>query len=103
MAALGGIVEVKGNENSLKADGLAQFAVEDRNKKQVRLFEGSVKVLSTKQLVVAGTMHHITLEAVAVGGVKQPFKAKVWVKPWENFKEVQEFKLIGDSPTEGSA
>ncbi|KAI4304769.1 hypothetical protein MLD38_040240 [Melastoma candidum] len=101
MAAPGGIVEVKGIENSLEVDGLARFAVEEHNKKKNAMLE-FVKVLNTKKQVVAGTMHHITLEAVAGGGVRQAFEAKVWVKPWENFKEVQEFKLIGDAPAEGS-
>lgn len=27
------------------------------------------------------------------------YEAKVWVKEWMNFKEVDEFKLVGDAPS----
>ena len=37
------------------------------------------------------------------GGKKKIYEAKIWEKPWLNFKEVQEFKLIGDAPTHHSA
>lgn len=60
------------------------------------------RVISAKQQVVAGTMHHITLEAKD-GGHKKVYEAKVWEKAWMNFKEVQEFKLVGDAPAESSA
>lgn len=51
---------------------------------------------NVKQQVVAGTMYHLTLEA-ADGGKSRVYEAKVWVKPWMNFKEVQEFKHVGDA------
>ncbi|KAJ0775585.1 putative Cystatin domain-containing protein [Helianthus annuus] len=51
------------------------------------------KVVNTKEQVVAGKMYYITLEATD-GGVKKTYEAKVWVKPWENFKELQEFKPV---------
>jgi len=35
MATLGGVRDVSGNQNSLAIDGLARFAVEEHNKKQV--------------------------------------------------------------------
>ncbi|CAI0542238.1 unnamed protein product [Linum tenue] len=41
-------------------------------------------------------MHHITLEATE-GGEKKAYEAKVWVKPWMNFKELQHFKPVGDA------
>ena len=52
-------------------------------------------VLSAKHQVVAGSMHYITLEATD-GGKKKVFETKIWEKPWLNFKEVQEFKHVGD-------
>lgn len=54
------------------------------------------KVANVKEQVVAGTMYHITLEA-SEGGKNKVYEAKVWVKPWMNFKEVQEFKHVGDA------
>lgn len=60
------------------------------------------RVVSTKQQVVAGTMYYITLE-VADGGQTKVYEAKVWEKPWLNFKEVQEFKPIGVAPSDSTA
>nr|CAD21441.1 putative cysteine proteinase inhibitor [Rumex obtusifolius] len=94
MATIGGIKQVEGSANSLEVESLAKFAVEDHNKKQNAMLEFS-KVVNTKEQVVAGTMYYITLEATD-GGKKKVYEAKVWVKPWMNFKQVQEFKLLGD-------
>ncbi|EEF39146.1 cysteine proteinase inhibitor [Ricinus communis] len=101
MATAGGIQEVQGSANSVEIDSLARFAVDDYNKKQNALLEYK-KVVNAKQQVVAGTMYYITLE-VMDGGHKKVYEAKIWEKPWLNFKEVQEFKLIGDAPSETSA
>ena len=54
------------------------------------------RVVSATQQVVAGTVHKIKLEAHD-GGKKKVYEAKVWEKPWLNFKELQEFNLIGDA------
>ncbi|CAA2992191.1 cysteine proteinase inhibitor-like [Olea europaea var. sylvestris] len=84
-----------GSQNSLEIDDLARFAVNEHNTKQNALLEFK-KVANVKQQVVAGTMYHITLEA-SDGGKNKVYEAKVWVKPWMNFKEVQEFKHVGDA------
>ncbi|XP_028780794.1 cysteine proteinase inhibitor [Neltuma alba] len=102
MAAItGGIQDVPGSQNSLEIESLARFAVEDYNKKENALLEFQ-KVISAKEQVVAGTMYYITLVA-SDGGKKKVYEAKIWVKPWLNFKEVQEFKLVGDAPAESSS
>lgn len=95
MATLGGIRESQGTQNSLEIDNLARFAVDEHNKKENSMIEFG-RVVNTKEQVVAGTMYYITLEATD-GGKKKTFEAKVWVKPWMNFKEVQEFKPVGDA------
>jgi hypothetical protein len=41
--------------------------------------------------LVAGTLHYFTIE-VNQAGAKKLYEAKVWVKEWESFKELQEFK-----------
>ncbi|MCE3216506.1 hypothetical protein HAX54_006723 [Datura stramonium] len=93
----GGIVDVPiGSENSLKFEDLARFAVQDYNKKQNALLE-FVKVVSVKEQIVSGVLYYITLEAID-GGKHKIYETKIWVKEWENFKEVQEFKLVGDVP-----
>ncbi|KAL0418420.1 UNVERIFIED_CONTAM: Cysteine proteinase inhibitor [Sesamum radiatum] len=93
--ATGGIHPVKGAQNSTEINDLARFAVDEQKKKENRVLEFK-KVLSAKEQVVAGTMYYITLEA-ADGGKNKVYEAKVWVKPWMNFKEVEEFKLVGDA------
>nr|AUS89393.1 cystatin A [Sesuvium portulacastrum] len=101
MARVGGFTESQGSENSLEIEALAKFAVDEHNKKENALLEFQ-RVVSTKEQVVAGTVYVITLEAID-GGQKKVYEAKVWVKPWMNFKEVQEFKYVGDAPTDGSS
>lgn len=51
------------------------------------------RVVKVEEQVVAGTMYHLTLEAKEDGdSVPKLYEAKVWVKPWENFKKLQDFK-----------
>lgn len=56
------------------------------------------RVIKAQEQVVAGKLHHLTVEVVDAGK-KKLYEAKVWVKPWMNFKELQEFKHAGDSPS----
>ncbi|KAJ9699025.1 hypothetical protein PVL29_007878 [Vitis rotundifolia] len=101
MATVGGIVDSDGSQNALEIENLARYAVDEHNKKQntMLVFNGVVK---TREQVVAGTIYYITLEATD-GGKKKKYEAKIWVKPWLNFKEVQEFKPVGDEPATASA
>ncbi|KAL9678555.1 hypothetical protein QQ045_016401 [Rhodiola kirilowii] len=93
MTTLGGVKESGGgSENSLEVESLARFAVQEHNSKQNAVLEFG-KVIKAKEQVVAGTMHHITIEALD-GASKKFYEAKVWVKPWMNFKELQEFKAV---------
>lgn len=85
----------------MEIDGLAHFAVDEHNKKQNTLLQFQ-KVVNSKQQVVSGTVYYITLEATD-GGHKKVYEAKIWEKPWLNFKELQEFKLIAGSPSDSSA
>ncbi|KAJ8446825.1 hypothetical protein Cgig2_016135 [Carnegiea gigantea] len=100
MATVGGIKQKEGSENSLTVDELAQFAVNEHNNKANALIEFH-RVVNAKEQVVSGTMYYITLEAKDGDKVKV-YEAKVWVKPWMNFKEVQEFKYVGDAPADYS-
>ncbi|KAF5447636.1 hypothetical protein F2P56_033175, partial [Juglans regia] len=83
-----------GGENSLEIDSLARFAVDELNKKQNTLLEFG-RVVEAKQQVVSGTMYYITLEATD-GGKKKVYEAKIWEKPWLNFKELQQLNLIAE-------
>ncbi|XP_010499025.1 PREDICTED: cysteine proteinase inhibitor 6 [Camelina sativa] len=90
MALLGGVRDVPSNQNSGEVESLARFAVDEHNKKENALLEFA-RVVKAKEQVVAGTLHHLTLE-ILEAGEKKLYEAKVWVKPWLNFKELQEFK-----------
>ncbi|KAL0437144.1 UNVERIFIED_CONTAM: Cysteine proteinase inhibitor A [Sesamum radiatum] len=78
---------------SPEINNLDCFSVDEHNKKENTLLEFK-KVLSAKEQVVGGFIYYITLEA-ADGGKNKVYGAKVFVKGWENVKEVQEFKLVG--------
>ncbi|CAN4122173.1 unnamed protein product [Withania somnifera] len=95
----GGIIDVPaGSENNIKYQDLARFAVQDYNQKNNAHLE-FVRNVSVKEQAVAGVMYYIKLEAID-GGKKKIYETKIWVKEWENFKKVQEFKLVGDAPAE---
>ncbi|XP_027355042.1 cysteine proteinase inhibitor 6 [Abrus precatorius] len=96
MATLGGVHDSQGSQNSGEIEALARFAVDEHNKKQNALLEFA-RVVRAREQVVAGTLHHLTLEAIDAGE-KKIYEAKVWVKPWMNFKELQEFKPADDAP-----
>lgn len=89
---VGGIQDVPENENDLHLQELARFAVDEHNKKANALL-GFEKLVKAKTQVVAGTMYYLTIE-VKDGEVKKLYEAKVWEKPWEKFKELQEFKPV---------
>ena len=95
MATVGGVREVDGTANSIEIDSLARFSVDEHNKKQNTMLQFG-KVVKVKQQVVSGTVYYITLEA-SEGDKKHVYEAKVWEKPWLQFKELQEFKLLDDA------
>nr|5OHM_B Chain B, K33-specific affimer [synthetic construct]5OHM_D Chain D, K33-specific affimer [synthetic construct]5OHM_F Chain F, K33-specific affimer [synthetic construct]5OHM_H Chain H, K33-specific affimer [synthetic construct]5OHM_J Chain J, K33-specific affimer [synthetic construct]5OHM_L Chain L, K33-specific affimer [synthetic construct]5OHV_B Chain B, K33-specific affimer [synthetic construct]5OHV_D Chain D, K33-specific affimer [synthetic construct] len=106
MSAATGVRAVPGNENSLEIEELARFAVDEHNKKENALLE-FVRVVKAKEQIwemdaSKETMYYLTLEAKD-GGKKKLYEAKVWVKMthWigamNNFKELQEFKPVGDA------
>ncbi|KAG6527839.1 hypothetical protein ZIOFF_009973 [Zingiber officinale] len=59
------------------------------------------QLLKAKEQVVASKMYYLTLEANDCGSKKQ-YEAKVWVKPWMNFMELEDFKPLTDSPSTSS-
>ncbi|KFK36955.1 hypothetical protein AALP_AA4G194100 [Arabis alpina] len=87
---LGGVHDLRGNQNSGEIESLARFAIQEHNNKENKVLEFK-KIVKAREQVVAGTMYHLTLEAKE-GDKTKNFEAKVWVKPWMNFKQLQEFK-----------
>ena len=53
------------------------------------------KVVSAHTQVVQGTMYHLLIEVEEESKPKQ-YEAKVWVKPWEDFRKLHEFKPKAD-------
>ncbi|XP_042404587.1 cysteine proteinase inhibitor A-like [Zingiber officinale] len=96
---VGNVRESEGRENSTEIQELARFAVDEHNKKQNALLEFA-RVVKAREQVVARTLHHLTVEAV-VGGEKKLYEPKVWVKTWLNFKQVEEFKHVGEQGKSG--
>nr|AFI57926.1 cystatin 3 [Saccharum hybrid cultivar SP70-1143] len=94
---LGGVKDNPAAANSAESDGLGRFAVDEHNKRENALLE-FVRVVEAKEQVVAGTLHHLTLEAIEAGK-KKLYEAKVWVKPWLDFKELQDFSHKGEGTT----
>ncbi|GKV28997.1 hypothetical protein SLEP1_g37982 [Rubroshorea leprosula] len=94
---LGGFHDCKGTQNSAEIESLARFAVQEHNKKENALVEFA-RVLKAKEQVVAGKIYYLTLEVIDAGK-KKIYEAKVWVKPWLNFKQLQEFKQAEEGPS----
>ncbi|KAG5552703.1 hypothetical protein RHGRI_010711 [Rhododendron griersonianum] len=91
---VGGVRDVAGMQNSAEIESIGRFAVDEHNKKENALLEFT-RVVKAKEQVVAGMMYHLTLETIDAGK-REIYQAKVWVKPWLNFKQLQEFKHTCD-------
>ncbi|KAI4370476.1 hypothetical protein MLD38_018827 [Melastoma candidum] len=95
---LGGVHESLPSDNSLEGvDSLGRFAVDQHNHKENALLEFT-RVVKAREQVVAGTLHHLTIEAIDAGQ-KKLFEATVWIKPWVNFKELQHFRPAQEVPS----
>ncbi|WVZ99052.1 hypothetical protein U9M48_044406 [Paspalum notatum var. saurae] len=94
---LGGVHDAPaGRENDLEVIELARFAVAEHNNKANAMLEFE-RLVKVRQQVVAGTMHHFTVEVKEPGGGKKLYEAKVWEKVWENFKQLQSFQPVEDT------
>ncbi|CAN6350590.1 unnamed protein product [Urochloa humidicola] len=85
-----------GRENDLEAIELARFAVAEHNSKANAMLEFE-RLVKARQQVVAGVMHHFTVEVKEAGGAKKLYEVQVWVKLWENFKQLHSFQPVGDA------
>ncbi|PSE25186.1 cystatin domain-containing protein [Acinetobacter baumannii] len=99
MAFVGGKSAVEGHENNMEIEELGRFAIDQHNTQQNEIGKGGLsfrRVVKAEEQVVAGMMYHLTIEATQKDGeAENPpklYEAKVWVKEWENFKNLEEFK-----------
>ncbi|KAG0631549.1 hypothetical protein M758_1G261500 [Ceratodon purpureus] len=91
MGAVGAPKDVGNFANSVEIDELANFAVDQYKARLNSLADISFsKVVSAKEQVVQGTMYYLTIEVVE-GGEPKLYDAKVWVKPWEGYKQLESF------------
>ncbi|KAF8089189.1 hypothetical protein N665_0514s0019 [Sinapis alba] len=88
---LGGVYDLQGNHNSEEMKSLARFAIQEHNNKENNKVLEFKKIVKAREQLVEGMTYHLTLEANE-GGHTKTFEAKVWVKPWMNFKQLREFK-----------
>jgi acyl-CoA hydrolase len=89
----GGLKDVSNFANSVEIDDLANFAVDQYKTRQNSLSVAGMtfsKVVAAKEQVVQGTMYYLTVEVMEDGKPKL-YDAKVWVKPWEGYKELESF------------
>ncbi|CAH8270860.1 unnamed protein product [Arabidopsis lyrata] len=91
---VGGVRDIDANANDLQVESLARFAVDEHNKNENVSLEYK-RLLGAKTQVVAGTMHHLTVE-VADGETKKVYEAKVLEKAWENLKQLESFNHLHD-------
>ncbi|KAL1197067.1 Cysteine proteinase inhibitor 7 [Cardamine amara subsp. amara] len=78
--------------NGAEIDDIALFAVQEHNRRENGVLE-LARVLKATEQVVAGKLYGLTLEVIEAGE-KKIYEAKVLVKPWMNFKQLQEFKNV---------
>ncbi|GKB27265.1 cystatin B [Tanacetum coccineum] len=88
MAAQGHLMDLGYVKDDLRTHSTFTWGKRSR-KKMLKL----AMVVKAQEQVVVGTLHHLTLEIDDAEGKKR-YLAKIWVKPWENFKELQEFNYI---------
>ncbi|KAI5071480.1 hypothetical protein GOP47_0013731 [Adiantum capillus-veneris] len=98
MGQPGGRQKITGVQNDVQLESLAKFAVDQHNVKQNSSLE-YVRLVSAEQQVVSGTMYYLDLEATnhSSRGTANLYEAKVWVKPWQHFKSLEEFKEKGST------
>jgi len=89
---IGGIRDIPGFEHKKEIRDLGRFAVNEYNVQQNAgiLFS---RVLKAQEQVVSGLLYYLRVETMD-GGKTKLYAAKIWVKPWEKFRQLQEFKPV---------
>ncbi|CAO2182601.1 unnamed protein product [Urochloa humidicola] len=89
--------DAPGRVNDPHVIDLARFAVSEHNQNDNDQLEFQ-NLVHVKQRAVAGAEYLLTIEAKD-GEVIKLYEAKVWDRPWMDFKQLLDFKLVGDSAT----
>lgn len=80
------------NEHKKEIQDLGRFAVDEYNTQQNVGISFS-KVVKAQEQVVSGLLYYLTIKTKE-GSKTKLYAAKIWVKPWEKFKQLQEFKPV---------
>lgn len=91
-APSGGIHDIPGFEDKKEIQDLGRFAVDEYNRQQNASISFS-KVVKAQEQVVSGLLYYLRVETMD-GGETRFYAAKIWVKPWEKFRQLQEFKPV---------
>jgi hypothetical protein len=86
----GTVRDVPNFQHSPRIDGLAHFALNEFNKQQLSFS----KVVRAREEMVAGRVYYLTMEALDGHGTTGLYLAKVWMVPWNNFTQLEEFKQL---------
>ncbi|MCO5586653.1 hypothetical protein L7F22_040595 [Adiantum nelumboides] len=79
-------------QNDLEVSDLTKFAINEHNSRQNSDLEYA-SIVSAHKKVVAVLMYHLKLRASSGGNVNV-YEAKLWIKPWENFKLLENFERV---------
>lgn len=90
---VGGISDVPNFQHSPLIDRLARFALNEFNKQQNAHLSLS-KVVSAREQMVSGMVYYLTMEALDSHRTSGSYLAQVWVVPWKNFTQLEEFKQL---------
>ncbi|KAK2997035.1 hypothetical protein RJ639_025081 [Escallonia herrerae] len=75
-----------------KVHEIGQFAVSEHNK-EAKVSLKYESVVKGETQVVSGTNYRLRI-AAEDGGVSGNYKAVVWYKPWEKFRQLTSFKRV---------
>nr|ABK21379.1 unknown [Picea sitchensis]ABK22996.1 unknown [Picea sitchensis]ACN40467.1 unknown [Picea sitchensis] len=89
---IGGIRDIPDVEHKKEIQDLGRFAVDEYNTQQNVGISFS-KVVKAQEQVVSGLLYYLTIKTKE-GSKTKLYAAKIWVKPWEKFKQLQEFKPV---------
>jgi len=96
----GAVRDVPNFQRSPQIDRLARFALNEFNKQQNAQLSYS-KVVGAREQIVSGMVYYLTMEALDGHRTTGLYLAKVWVVPWNNFTQLEEFKHL-DGDKDGS-
>lgn len=96
----GALHDVPNFQHSPLIDRLAHFALNEFNKQQNAQLSFS-KVVRAREQMVAGMAYYLTVQALDGHQTTGLYLAKVWVVPWKNFTQLEDFKPL-DADKDGS-